>query len=223
MRRVVLSLLILVAALLPGLAAAQPVQRMLVAPGCYTLAPGQSADVTAYCLDQKLRAPPQGAILSEAPSALGKAVVYRGKAMTPLLAAMSEGALRIEGVGEYSQIRLRNISSEPLTVCFMEPTVVMAVDGAPGALKSAYERLKALVAESRPETPASPDLEQRAETQRQIWDLVNAAEASDAASVDRRVPIQLGTLAPPPPKPAPKPGRRDCVGAPNTGVVCLER
>src|SRR4051812_40317078 len=105
MRSLILRLLIVVAALVPALrpAAAEPMQRMVVAPGCYEVAPGQTVDVEAYCLDQDRRAPPPGARLSETPKQLGEAIAVVASGTMPLATAIAQGALQIEGMGEFSK------------------------------------------------------------------------------------------------------------------------
>src|SRR5258708_6870104 len=120
MKQPVLALLLLMASLapLPREAAADPVQRMLVDPGCYVLPPGQSADVSAYCLDQTRRAPAEGVTLGKTAPSLGDAVVHIGAETVPLAAMIAGGALQIEGLGGFSQVRLRNTTGATITICF---------------------------------------------------------------------------------------------------------
>jgi hypothetical protein len=212
MMRPNLPFLLFVVAALCGLArptTAEPLQRMVVAPGCYDLAPGKSADVSAYCLDEGRRAPPHGALLTQAPPTLGDAVVRRGAEALALAAAIADGWLLVEGLGEFSQLRLRNVSGVPVTVCFRQPTVVMAGDGAAGRLETGYERIKALIAGAA----ATTDSERRSLTQRALWDLVDRVEERDAATPGREATEAR--------RPAP-PVRR-CSGDAGSTVACLER
>lgn len=217
--RTLLGLLIVAAALVaassPGLS--QPLQRMLVAPGCYEVRPGDTADVSAYCLDEERRAPPNGAVLGRAPPGLGDAVVSAGTESMSLASAIAAGSVRIEGLGEFAQVRLRNLTTRPLRVCFRAPTIVMGSDGAIGALKGAYERIKEIVARHEPDAVASTAPKQRAETQRELWDLVTMAERAPPRKRVRPGPAPTGTVDAGRPS-----GRSGCVGDPESTVVCRD-
>jgi hypothetical protein len=221
MRRNLLPLVtglgLLVALLRPALA--EPLQRMLVAPGCYELAPGKSADISAYCLDQGRRAPPHGALLTEAPASLGDAIARRGAETIPLKVAITDGLLQIEGLGEFSQLRLRNVSGETIAVCFGQPTVVMGVDGSVGSLEGAYDGIKELIARRSREAATAPDAKLHGETQRELWDLVNRAEERSSPRTPRQgsAPAESGDA--PSTRPSP---RRECIGEPGSTVICAE-
>src|SRR5262249_46616015 len=158
------------------------------------------------------RPPAEGVMLTRTQPTLGEAVVEAGGKIVPLAAMIASGALRIEGLGSFANVRLRNTTDATLTICFDQPTVVMAVDGSAGALPQAYSRIKTLL------TDADPGRHEAA--QHALWDLVEEAERDEAVAAAAR--------AAPPSKPAKGPkqaaqGREDCAGRPGAGLVCLER
>jgi hypothetical protein len=114
--------------------AAQPAarpQRMLLVPGCATIAPGAFYDASAYCLDQDAPAPPQGASMTGVPRGLGRATVVVGAGGMDLQTALARHLVGLESRGpdDYFQVRLRNLTAQTLRICIQTPTVI-AADGA---------------------------------------------------------------------------------------------
>jgi hypothetical protein len=221
-RSVTIARLILLgmALLLLGAAPAPPskVQRLVLAPGCYVLAPGGFYDVSAYCLDQSLQAPAPGTTLTGVPEALGQTVIKSGNKVASLQTALERGLIRLEGLGggDYFHVRVRNLSPDRLEICVTTPTVLMGDAGYPIAdLKRAYPELaKLLTADGKAPGSSNEALEAHIRVQQQIWDkLAQLAPPEDAT----RDPLRSRGDR--------KNGVGDddtCSGPPGTAVVCAD-
>jgi hypothetical protein len=213
------ALLLLMLASIAGLAgpaAAQPLQRMLLAAsGCYDLRPGAATEVPAYCLDQERRAPPYRALLTKAPAPLGDAIVRSGDETLALEAAIASGWLHIEGMGEFSVLRLRNVSPQALTVCIRQPTVVMAVDGSTVELAELYDRIKALASQR----PDATDAASRKAVQEALWRLMRRPGQTRATSSGEVDGSRRGDE-----RRDPSPRKAQCSGdGAGSIVACVER
>jgi hypothetical protein len=212
------SALLLIIVCVAGLAypaSARPLQRMLLTAGCYDLRPGVMTDASAYCLDEERRAPPHGSLLTQAPAQLGDAIVRSGEQTVSLSAAIENGWLLIEGMGEFSTARLRNVSTVALTVCIRQLTVVMAADGSAGSLTAVYDPVKELASQYR----GAADDGTRTAVQGKLWSLVHRAEqTSDPNSGDVDAP-KTGQERP---VSSPKPTRCSARDQGST-VACVER
>jgi hypothetical protein len=181
-------LLALIAAAAPALAA--PAQRMVIAPGCYSLAPGDHYDIPAYCLDQSFVPPASGAELSEAPAQFGNAaVLIEGGLPLSLQAALQQHLVAIEGLGDHTSLRLRNLGATPLQICIRAPTVVMGSgDNYTGDLPTLYPHIAQVLASagaSPPHPSQDEDREAHDRLQRRLWSEVHEAEAQMEAAQRR--------------------------------------
>ena len=112
-------------------------QRMLLAPGCYVLAPGATADLSAYCLDRELPSAPAGRPLTPvgADAALGRLddAVLRIGGRTPLSLrdAVARHLVEIDSRGgdDYFHVALRNLSGARMELCIRSATVLAAGAG----------------------------------------------------------------------------------------------
>jgi len=212
---VLLALLSLGAA--PG--TSKPFQRIVLAPGCYTIAPGGTYDVSAYCLDETMEAPAPGTSLASVPATLGQTVIKSGAAITSLQTAMQRGMIRLEGLGgaDYFHVRVRNLSAGKIEICVTSPTVLLGDEGYPTAdLKKVYRQLADILTQAggTAQSSGNQDLETHIKVQKQIWDAMAAAKPKDERPV-------YGDW-PPEPQGADRgvSGGQDCAGPPNTVVVC---
>jgi hypothetical protein len=210
---------LLLMVVLAGTAAAEPppFQRMVIAPGCYVLAPGKSFDVDAYCLDEARQAPASGALLAKAPDALGDTVVKLGDgSVVGLKAALARYAVQIEGLGDFSRVRIKNLTGDRLEICINSPTVVMADDGTTtGDLSRIYDRIRRILA-AQPATRQS-DQDAHDAKQRALWQEA-AEEAAKAERGEERA--RTGSSAAPRPR-SPDPAK--CVGRSDAVVVCSDQ
>ena len=94
----VLLLALLMVAAAPG-GPGKPFQRVVLAPGCYVIAPGGFYDVSAYCLDESMQAPAPGTTMAAAPDTMGKTVIKVGSTVTSLQSAMQRGTIQLDGLG----------------------------------------------------------------------------------------------------------------------------
>jgi hypothetical protein len=202
-------------------AAARPFQRIVLAPGCYVLAPGGTYDVSAYCLDESMQAPAPGTVLASAPDSLGQTVIKFGTSVTSLQTATRRGLIQLEGLGgaDYFHIRVRNLSSNKIEICVTSPTVLLGDEGYPTTdLKKAYPELARILTQAGGPAPASgnQDLENHLKIQKQIWAAMAAAKPAAARrdgsdwspydqGADRGVPDD-----------------KECTGPPGTVILCTE-
>jgi hypothetical protein len=178
-------------------AVASDLQRMLLAPsGCFVIAPDGSVDAAAYCLDQSRAPPPEGAILASVPSSLDRTTVSGAGAPSLTLAqAVAQHVVRIEGLGEDRELRLKNLTGHAVTICIGAPTVVMG-NGETEARD--LERVQGEIARLLAQHPAPSDAQAHSTTQLELWDLVKKADDEENAAFARG-------LAPPRPQRAAKP------------------
>jgi hypothetical protein len=200
-------------------AGAKPFQRLVLAPGCYVLAPGGTYDVSAYCLDESTPAPAPGTVLASAPESLGQTVIKIGNAAASLQTALKRGTISLEGLGgaDYFHIRVRNLTADKIEICVTSPTVLLGDDGYPTTdLKKLYPLLAPMMKEAGGAAPASgnQELETHLKIQKQIWEaMANLKAAADRNGADGLLFGQTAGQA----------ASRDCVGPPNTVVLCPER
>ena len=168
-------------------------QRMIVAPGCYVLSPGKYDDVSAFCLDQSRSAPVSGAVLSNAPPALGEAVVKSndGTRMT-LQSALAQNMIQLEGIGDDLHVRIRNLTDTQLEICINAPTVVMeSGDSYTGDLTKIYAQIVAIFQPAAGKTAgtaeagAASERDARAKKQEKLWNAVNAVDEAEAKEMNR--------------------------------------
>ena len=180
----VLALLLASFAATGAHAVAPGYQRMVIAPGCYDLAPGKSLDVPAYCLDQAMAPPPAGAILPNAPRSFGAALVKTAAGGSlDLKAALEQNLLQVEGTGDDGHVRLRNLTHSRLELCITAPTVIMANGNyATGDLPKLYQRIAHILAPAGAAAEGTSDKDRDLHVQRQqaLWDTVN--EATDRSA-----------------------------------------
>jgi hypothetical protein len=183
----VLALLLLA---IPAGPAAALTQRMVIAAGCYVLAPGQSIEVAAYCLDENRQAPARGAILAKAPGALGDGSVSRADGSTiGLDEALRRYLVQIEGLGDFSHVQIKNLGSDRLELCLAAPTVVMAPDGSTADLARVYDRIVEILARAPQTENRSGDRPTTDPVQRLLWDAVTeAATQPEAKAAPRPAP-----------------------------------
>ena len=215
----VLALFAALAIALAGGPAAALTQRMVMAPGCYTLAPGKSVDVAPYCLDEERQAPASGSILAKAPTALGKAAVRLDDGATvPLEEALARYLVQIEGLGDFSHVRIVNRSGAMVEICIDRPTVVMAADGSATDLGRIYDRIVNILGPNGAgvdrRASARPDADAM---QRRLWDAVKLAAPVPAETPSSR-PTPSVT---PPARQVPTPEPSTCVGGTDTITLCL--
>jgi hypothetical protein len=213
-------LLLLIALIVSGAApaATPPFQRIVLAPGCYVLAPGGLYDVSAYCLDESMPAPAPGAVLASAPDSLGQTVIKSGNAVTSLQTAMQRGLISLEGLGgrDYFHIRVHNLSPARIEICVTSPTVLLGDEGYPTAdLKKIYPQLTGILTRTGVTAPAAgnQELETHLKVQKQIWAAMAAAKAS-ADRLDRKEWSPYDS-----PNRAVTNGK-DCAGPAGTIVIC---
>lgn len=178
----------------PDRAAASDMQRMLLAPAaCRALAPGATAEASAYCLDQSRRPPVEGAILASVPAAFDQArVEIAGARPMSLSQALARHLIEIEGGGSDRLLRLRNNGAEAVEICIDGPTVVMGNgEAAARDIAAVSDTISRLVGEAG-ETGEAGDAHAHADTQRKLWEAVNAAQAAE------RQQAAAGLLAPAP-------------------------
>jgi hypothetical protein len=221
-RRAGLALLalILAAAFAPAPAEAA-FQRMLLAPGCYAIAPGGHYDVAAYCLDQALAAPASGALLSYAPQRYGSAAVRLGSGRSlSLQEALEKGLLQIQGLGDKATVRLVNPGLEKIELCITTPTVLMGNGQFFTAdLAKTYGKIAALVAADKTSSAETPDAAHD-KLQRAIWDAVNAADQDLTDALTRRMLSGIVVPRPPPNPQGLVPSLTHCAGEAAEVEVC---
>ncbi len=229
----VLAGMLTLAAAAPAPAAAAGFQRMVIAPGCYALAPGKSLEVPAYCLDQSMAPPASGAILANAPQSFGATLVKTaaGGGLT-LQAALEQHLLQVEGAGSDARVSLRNLTESPLEICVTTPTVIMANGNyAIGDLPKLYEQIVGILAPAGPAAKeVAPNAEEKqldehARRQQALWDAVNAANNRNAEEEAYRAlshRILFGTVDEPGAAGASgsAPGRSKCSGQSNSVEIC---
>jgi hypothetical protein len=231
---VLCAILLILAAGLAKPAAAET-QRMVIAPGCYHLAPGQYLDADAYCLDRRLAAPTAGAQLSNAPASLGVTEVkIGGGTAMPLQMALDRQIVRIEGVGgeDFTRVRVRNLTQSQVELCVYAPTVLTENQGdSIGDLHLAYDKI-ARILKPVPDSKASKSDEasrdEHDQRQEAVWQSVEAAndETARRRAADD-VARHLGLVA----KPVPgstkgAPDKPNCVAQSTGGeklMVCSGR
>ena len=184
MRSRVAALLIagLIALACAASAHASDMQRMMLAPGCYTIAAGSADEVSAYCLDQTRAAPASGALLADTSTALGETVIKLASGKTVGLdEAIRRRLVQIEGLGNQYQLSVRNLTGSPIELCVVGPTVVMGNgETYVGDLRRARAEIEKLVAagtKAGPGEAAGSSL--HAEIQQKIWDQVERAERAE--------------------------------------------
>jgi hypothetical protein len=166
---------------------------MVMAPGCYTLAPGDYDDVSAFCLDQSRAPPASGAILGNAPPTLGAAVLkVEGRSPITLQSALAQNMIQLEGLGDDLHVRIRNLTNTRLEICIDAPTVVMENgDSYTGDLAKVYGQIVRILKPSAGDTGQSgksdsaSERDARAKTQAKLWTAVNAADEAEAKEKGR--------------------------------------
>jgi hypothetical protein len=215
---VLLLALLSVAAAAPG-GPGKPFQRVVLAPGCYVIAPGGFYDVSAYCLDEDMQAPAPGTELASAPDTMGKTVIKIGNAVSSLQAALQHGTIRLEGLGggDYFHVRVRNLSAGKIEICVTSPTVLLGDEGYPTVdLKKVYAQVAAILTQAgaTAQSSGTADLEQHIKIQKRIWEVMAAA---------RPKPDNKDEGAWPGPAEGSKhgvPSVQDCDPPPNTVMAC---
>ncbi|MEI9984954.1 MAG: hypothetical protein WDN69_18155 [Aliidongia sp.] len=216
-RILVMLLALLTVAAVPG--GSKPFQRIVLAPGCYSIGPGGTYDVSAYCLDESMQAPAPGTTISSAPDSLGQTVIKSGGSVTSLQTAMQRGLIQLEGLGgaDYFHVRVRNLSSGKIEICVTSPTVLLGDEGYPTTdLKKVYRQLADILTQAGGTTGASgnQDLETHLKIQKRIWEVMAAirpkSDSQDYGDWSSPVPGAKQGV----------PDRDDCAGPPNTVVVC---
>lgn len=208
-----------------ALAAPGGFQRMVMAPGCYQIAAGKSVEVPAYCLDQALAPPAAGAVLENAPAAYGAALVKTaaGRGLT-LQAALAQHLLQVEGAGDDTHVRLKNLTPAAIEICITAPTVIMANGNyALGDLPKLYQQIQRILAPAEGATEHALHAAQ----QQALWEAVNEATGRSAEedaykALSRR--ILFGTVESPGP-PAPSgtaPGGAKCSGTSSSVEICTD-
>ncbi|MFI4988478.1 MAG: hypothetical protein ACHQF3_13650, partial [Alphaproteobacteria bacterium] len=170
-------------------AATAGVQRMVIAPGCYILPPGEAQVVPAYCLDRSMAAPTAGAILSNAPRPFGTTRVKLSDGRSVALqSALEQRMLQVEGAGDDAHVRLRNLTATELEICINSPTVVMANgDYATADLPQLYDIILRVLSPDGPtrkdaaKDSAGPARDLHAQLQEELWNAVNEANNRNAA------------------------------------------
>lgn len=163
-------------------AAASDLQRMLLAPsGCFVIAPDGSVDAAAYCLDQSRAPPPVGAILAGVPASLDRTTVSgAGTAPLTLAQAVAQHVVRIEGLGDDRELRLKNLTGHAVTICIGAPTVVMGN----GEIEARdLERVRGEIARLLAQQSAPSDAHAHSTTQLELWDLVRKADDEENAAL----------------------------------------
>jgi hypothetical protein len=215
---VLLLALLMVAASAPG-GPGKPFQRVVLAPGCYVIAPGGFYDVSAYCLDESMQAPAAGTVIAAAPETMGKTVIKIGSAVTSLQTAMQHGTIRLEGLGgaDYFHIRVRNLSAGKIEICVTSPTVLLGDEGYPTEdLKKVYREIADIMTQAggTAQTGGSSDLETHLKIQKRIWEVMATVRPKADAKDDGAWPApaegsKRGVTSP-----------TECAGPPNSIVVC---
>lgn len=214
-------------------------QRMVIAPGCYVLAAGQSYDASAYCLDQFRTVPPSGAILAYAPAALGDAAVKVGaEAPIPLPAALAKRLIQLEGLGDARHVRIRNLTQGRVAICVRSPTIIMGNgEDDTGDLPKLYGRISRILArpDGNPHRTASEasTADQSAHDRRQqnLWNYIDdinrkaASQADEAEYEELSHRLFFGPILPPKGAlpPIAVPGVSKCSDRTDSVVVCLTR
>ncbi len=235
-----LAALAMLLALIAGgaaVAAMAGFQRMVIAPGCYTVAAGAAQTVPAYCLDRAMAAPTSGAILANAPTPFGTTLVKTaGGTALALQAALEQHMLQVEGAGDDGHVQLRNLTGQPLEICITTPTVVMANgDYATGDLPKLYDIILRVLSKGAPAAKAAAKEQAdnkagdvHAQLQEELWEAVHDASNRNAEeeaykSLSRR--LQFGTVeAPDAASPAGSaPSRSKCAGETSNVEVCASR
>lgn len=223
----------------PAHAAASGFQRMVLAPGCYVLAPGKDDDIVAYCLDQTLPAPASGSILSNAPASYGNAVVkVDGKSPMTLQDALARHLLQIEGLGDHLRVRIRSLAPNELEICINAPTIVMG-NGQyyTGDLAQMYDQIVRVIGPPGGDVgkdaanDEAAELESRVKLQQKLWNAVrqydeNAAKAADQEIYDelsRRIFFDMPDHPDAAGAPRAAPNRSKCVGQSDSVEVCIDR
>ena len=220
MARIIAMLLalLMVAAAAPG-GPGKPFQRVVLAPGCYVIAPGGFYDVSAYCLDESMQAPAPGTELASAPETMGKTVIKIGSAVSSLQAAMQHGTIRLEGLGggDYFHVRVRNLSAGKIEICVTSPTVVLGDEGYPTEdLKKILPQIAEVMTQAggTAQSGGTADLETHLKIQKRIWEVMAAARPKADTKDDDAWPGPAGE------------GKRgvtsheECGGPPNSVVIC---
>ena len=215
---VLLLALLMVAASAPG-GPGKPFQRVVLAPGCYAIAPGGFYDVSAYCLDESMQAPAPGTTMAAAPETMGKTVIKVGSTVTSLQSAMQRGTIQLEGLGgaDYFHVRVRNLSAGKIEICVTSPTVLLGDEGYPTEdLKKVYRQIADVMTQAggTAQSGGMSDLETHLKIQKRIWEVMATVRPKSDAKDDGAWPAPVeggkrGVTAP-----------EDCVGPPNSVVVC---
>ncbi len=202
---------------------------MILAPGCLTIAAGSADDVSAYCLDQARAAPPSGALLADSSTALGEtAIKLSGGRVLGLADALAQHLIQIEGLGNQSQLRVRNLSAEPIELCVKGPTIVMGNgETYVGDVAKIRDRVEKLVAQGTIQSPgaaAAPNgatgSDAHVQAQEKIWEEVNRIDRQENDDLSRA--ILLGPVFPFDRPPLVLPGRSKCAADTGRSELCFE-
>lgn len=214
---ILLLALLSVAAAMPS---AKPFQRLVLAPGCYVVAPGGFYDVSAYCLDESMPAPAPGVALASNAESLGQTVIKAAGVITSLPAAMRFGLVSLEGLGgaDYLHVRVRNLSPNQIEICVTSPTILLGDEGYPTVdLKKIYPQLAGILTQAggAASTSGSQDLETHLKIQERIWAAVAAQQIAprDSPYGPSYAQGAKHSVA----------DDKECTGPPGTLVVCPER
>lgn len=214
----VLLLALLMVAAAPG-GPGKPFQRVVLAPGCYVIAPGGFYDVSAYCLDESMQAPAPGTVIAAAPETMGKTVIKTGNAVASLQSAMQHGTIRLEGLGgaDYFHVRVRNLSAGKIEICVTSPTVLLGDEGYPTEdLRKVYRQIADVMTQAggTAQSGGTSDLETHLKIQKRIWEVMATVRPKSDSKDDGAWPgpvegSKRGVTSP-----------TDCAGPPNSVVVC---
>jgi hypothetical protein len=209
------------------------IQRMLLAPGCYQLAAGASAEISSFCLDQTREAPPSGASLANASPRFGNAVVKTASgAQLTLQAALKQHVIALEGAGGYLYVQAKNLTNKPLEICVESPTLVIASgDDYTGDLAKLYEEVVHILAplgETANNSVAGTgpkQTSQHAALQQKLWEAMNASAekaAEEQAYKELSGKVLFGSSVGPAPQNStkPVPGSTKCSGETKSVEVC---
>jgi hypothetical protein len=194
-------------------------QRMLLAPGVYTMLPSGHYDADAFCLDESLAAPLPGDPLSNAPASLGEAVVtVEGASPLSLQAAVDQHVIQVEGLGglDYSHVRIMNLSStKNVQVIVKTPSVLAERKDSP--MEDLQKFYPKIIETLSVKSAKSADV-MHADLQKELW---TAFEAQMEAGADRGVSALTSPYSKGLPAAVPDPSA--CLGNTRTSMICLGR
>jgi hypothetical protein len=211
-----------------GQAAPAPFQRMVLAPGCYVLAPGGFYDVSAFCLDEGVPAPAPGTRLGSVPDSLGDTFIKMSdQSVVGLQAALETHLIRMEGLGgqNYFRVRVKNLTGHKLEICINAPTVVMGDEGYPTAdLKKTYAQLVRVLPRasdadhSKDQDSDNQDLETHLKLQKTIWDILEKSRDPEEKDLNNTENSSTSATSH-----KGSPSSKNCVGRSDSTMLCADK